>query len=208
MDITDTSEVTKFIENSANNGSWSESDPVQSHFLDTNTLRYITLPRSLLVVNDLVSRRLADVSCRIPPYLGGDDWVADACIQPLTVHWENPQTAMHSRSRHGRVSWSTQIVQQQKQPPPPKFFPRRLNTYSPLAGIHMKGTSPLSQHSSGRSTETHQQKKLQPEHIFGCNWNYQFWRSHSLYIVRNMCIYIYKHIGVLRDFIWITDASK
>jgi len=45
---------------------------------------------------------------------------------------------------------------------------------------HMKGTSPLSQHSSGRSNETHQQKQLRPEHTFGCNWIYQFWRSHSL----------------------------
>jgi len=34
---------------------------------------------------------------------------------------------------------------------------------------HTKGASPLSQYSSGRSTEMHQQKKLQPEHIFECN---------------------------------------
>jgi hypothetical protein len=172
------SEVTKFTENSANNGSWSESDPVQSLFLDTNTLRYMTIPRSLLMVNDLVSRRLL-WAAEYHPIWVVDDWAADACIQPLSVHSEDPQTATHSRSRHGKVSWSTTRGQQQQQQQQ-TFFPRRLNTNSQLERIHTWKWRVHCLSTRRGSNETHQQKQLQPEHIFGSNWIYQSWRSHTL----------------------------
>lgn len=65
------------------------------------------------------------------PYLGGDDWEVDVCIQPLAVHSENQLPGIRSRSLHEKVSWSANAVQQKS-----SFYDEWTQTAFQLAGVN------------------------------------------------------------------------
>jgi hypothetical protein len=85
----------------------------------------------------MISCATVDVSCRIPPYVGGDGWGADAafnrCPCSERIRKRVFIVAHDTGKSHDQLYSTTKTVTTII-----NLFPRRLNTNSQLAGIHTR----------------------------------------------------------------------